>query len=592
MRHLIFSSSLLTLSALVLGSVTPTHARAIISASEGEKEIFNSDWTIAQQSAPDPNRERFTQPNSEPLPPKPQEPEQILPTPEEKPQTPPPEENESGVTIPVSKIEVLGSTVFGAQELDPIIKPLEGRSVTFKELEGVAQAITKMYVERGYITSRAVLSPQEITNGVVKIRVIEGSLAEIQVEGTDRLSRGFIRDRIELGTDTPLRADRIEEQLQLLQANPIIEKIEANLQPGKEEGQSQLVVDVEEANAFQLGFNVDNYTNVSTGGERAGVSLGYLNLAGIGDSIFLSYNRSFTGGSNVVDFSYNIPLTANDGTLQLRTIIERQEITQEPFDAFEIESESERYEISYRQPIIRSLQDEFALSFGFSYQDSRNSASEALLAQAPVFGRDDRINVIKFGQDYTHRDPQGVLSLRSQFNLGVDWFGATDRPSPEADSNFFSWLFQAQRLQRLSDNNLLIAQFDLQLTPDNLLSDEQFVIGGAQSVRGYRQNVRSADNGLRFSLEDRITLAKTSAGEPILVLAPFFDMGYVWNDEDNTNSLDQQFIAGLGLGVLVQPVKGLNIRLDYAPPLIDLEDRGDNVQDDGFYFSVTYQTAF
>jgi hemolysin activation/secretion protein len=76
-------------------------------------------------------------------------------------------------------------------------------------------------------------------------------------------------------------------------------------------------------------------------------------------------------------------------------------------------------------------------------------------------------------------------------------FGATDNPGSIPDGNFFSWLSQVQRLHFLNRDNLLINQLDFQLTPDALLPSEQFVIGGGQSVRGYRQNVLGGDSGFR-----------------------------------------------------------------------------------------------
>ncbi|MEL6224552.1 MAG: ShlB/FhaC/HecB family hemolysin secretion/activation protein, partial [Cyanobacteria bacterium J06627_8] len=149
-------------------------------------------------------------------------------------------------------------------------------------------------------------------------------------------------------------------------------------------------------------------------------------------------------------------------------------------------------------------------------------------------------------------------------------------------------LGQAQRVQRIGNNHLLIAQLDMQFTPDALLSSEQFVIGGGQSLRGYRQNVRAGDNGLRFSLEDRITLARNASGASTFQVAPFFDMGVVWNDSDNVDLPDQTFLAGIGTGFLWEIFPNLNLRLDFTIPLIDLDDRGDNIQDDGIYFRVDY----
>ena len=134
-----------------------------------------------------------------------------------------------------------------------------------------------------------------------------------------------------------------------------------------------------------------------------------------------------------------------------------------------------------------------------------------------------------------------------------------------------------------------MAVIEGQLTPNSLLPSEQFVIGGGQSVRGFRQNARSGDNGLRFSVEDRIAIARDGRGSPIVQIAPFLDLGTVWNTADNPNNParpDQEFLIGVGVGVLWQVTPLFNIRLDYAPPLIDLDDRGNNLQDEGFYFST------
>ncbi|MGB7378833.1 MAG: ShlB/FhaC/HecB family hemolysin secretion/activation protein [Rivularia sp. (in: cyanobacteria)] len=178
----------------------------------------------------------------------------------------------------------------------------------------------------------------------------------------------------------------------------------------------------------------------------------------------------------------------------------------------------------------------------------------------------------------------------SQFSIGTGLLDATTNDNPLPDSRFVSWLGQIQRVQRLSKNQLLIVQGDLQLTPDSLLPSEQFIIGGGQSLRGYRQNARSGDNGFRLLVEDRITLDSSEAGLTKLAIAPFFDMGAVWNHPDNPNDLaNQTFLASLGLGVLWSPIPNLNLRLDYAYPFVDLDDRGENLQDNGLYFNLNYQ---
>ncbi|MGF1673364.1 MAG: ShlB/FhaC/HecB family hemolysin secretion/activation protein [Rivularia sp. (in: cyanobacteria)] len=548
--------------------------------------LLLSSPAIAQtpQDKPNPNLDRFPQPIPNPQP---------LPT--EEPTISPPQmetipEQDSNITIPVSKIEVTGNTLFNS-DIENIVKLNENRNLTLTELRTVADAITKLYLQKGYITSRAVLADQEIQNGVVKIIVVEGSLEKIQVEGNRRLNSSYIRSRIKLGGKTPLNQIDIENQLRLLRVDPLLSNIEATLQPGNNLGESILVVKIEEAPQFNPFFGVDNYSSPSVGSERFGGGFNYRNVSGIGDEFTASYYRSTTGGSNVFDVNYQVPINPKNGTIRLRYAPSDSKITAPEFADFDITSDSQLYEISYRQPLTRTPSEEFALSLAFTLQNGQTflGGTPTPFGEGPDSQGNSRTRIVKFGQDYIKRDLQGAWGLRSQFNLGVDIFDATVNSDSQPDGRFFSWLGQIQRVQRLNKNNLLIAQAELQLTPDSLLSNQQFYLGGGQSLRGYRQNARSGDNGFRVSLEDRITIVNGTDKTSSLQLAPFIEMGAVWNHPDNPNQLNNQtFLSAAGLGLIVQPTGNTFIRLDYAVPFIKLDDKGTNAQDEGFFFSFGY----
>jgi hemolysin activation/secretion protein len=534
---------------------------------------------------PDPNRDRFLQPAPQPSPEPPQAPPTVQPDrPSPVPQPLPSE------LIQVQKIQVVGSTILSPDEINALVKPLEGRSATLEQLKQVADKITEIYLNRGYITSRAVLPPQTISAGVVQIQAIEGKLTRIEVEGTKRLHPSYIRSRIRLGAGVPLSTASLEDQLRLLRVDPLFDNVQASLRAGDNEGESILIVTVSEANPFQSSFSFDNYSPPSVGSERLGVNLRHRNLTGNGDELSAAYYRSI-GDSDVFDFSYRIPLNAMNGSLQLRAAPNRNSIVQAPFDAFDISGKSHLFEISYRQPLIRSPIEEFAVSAGFTYQRGRT-----FVAGEPVpfgVGPDENgvstTSTIKLGQDYIRRDSQGAWALRSQFTIGTSLFDATINEGSDPDGQFLSWLGQVQRVQRLSNKHLLILQADLQLSANSLLPSQQFVIGGGQSLRGYRQNVRSGDNGFRVSIEDRITLQRDASGIPKLQLAPFLDVGTVWNLSNNPNKLtNQTFLAGIGLGLIWEPIRRVNVRLDYGFPLVRIKDKGDNLQDSGIYFNIIY----
>jgi hemolysin activation/secretion protein len=476
-----------------------------------------------------------------------------------------------------------------------LIKSIEGQTVSLATLRNLADQITGWYFQQNYITSVAILDESTIADGVVTIQVIEGTIEEIRIDPpTRRVNPEYVRSRIALGIGKPFSQTKLEEQFRLLQLDPLFTKVEGTLRPGTKQGQSIVIVKVTEAKPLDVTLNTDNYSPPSIGSERLGVNAVYRSPIGLGDQLGASYYFSTRkGGSNYYDFNYQLPLNPMNGTLQLRTAINNVKVVQPPFDIFDIRGESELYEISYRQPLLRSLREEFALSLAFSVQNGQTFtfAGPTPFGIGPDADGNSQTRTIRFTQDYIRRDARGVWGLRSQFNLGIDVFDATINPDPQPDGQFFSWLLQIQRQQRLTPDNFFIAQLDLQLTPDALLPSQQFVIGGGQSIRGYRQNVRAGDNGLRFSVEDRIVLQRDpDTKEDLLQIAPFFDLGLVWNVDSNPNIIQRQkFVAGLGLGILWKPIPNLGVRLDYAVPLVDLEDRGRNAQDDGFYFSVGYR---
>ena len=546
------------------------------------RAIATNTTTIHAQ-LPNPNEDRFLQPVPEPLPP---EPAPVLPPPEP---TPPPEQLQP-IEIPLRQIEVVGNTVLKPEQLDQILQPLQGRTVTVTELIAATNAITQLYQQQGYLTSRAVLLPQQIKNGTVQILAIEGNIEDIQIEGNNRIDSSYIRQRIQL-EQSPLQVSELEDRLRLLRIDPLFDNLEASLQAGSDLGQSILIVKVTEANAFFGSTSFDNYSPPSVGSQRLGIDLGIRDVSGFGDYFTVSYDRSTTGGLDLWDLNYSLPVNAQNGTLGLRTLIGYTEVTEDEFEQFDIEGESELYEISFRQPLIRTPRQEFAISLGFSFRDGQTFIFDNVPQDFGLSSDESgvgRTSVFRFGQDYLKRDLQGAWSMRSQFSLGTGLFDATTNADPIPDSRFISWQGQVQRFQRLSDRQLLIITADLQLTPDSLLSSEQFIIGGGQSVRGYTQNVRSGDNGFRFSIEDRIAVVRDSQKIPILQLAPFFDAGNVWNS-DNPNQLsDRNFLSSIGLGLLWQPLPKLDLRLDYALSLVDLDENSDSLQDDGFNFSLGY----
>ncbi len=484
--------------------------------------------------------------------------------------------------VTVKRIEVIGSTVLSPAAIAAIVQPFEGKTLTFEQLQGIADRLTQQYLQRGYLTSRALLKAQTITNGLVQIQILEGSLAQVEVIGTKRLSTQYIRQQIQPGIQTPLSQPRLEDQLRLLKLDPLLNNVEASIRQAPEPGQSVLTVRVAEAPAVFGAASLDNDSVPTVGRIRAGVTLGYRNLTGRGDVLYGSYYRSLSGGSDVGDFGYQVPLNPMQGSLQLRIAPSRYKVTDGDFKALDIHGSSAYYDLNFRQPLTRSPRSEFALSLGFGYRTGKTLIADTLIDESVT-------SVVRLGQDWLKRDAKGVWAANSQFNLGTDWLGATRdglRPTDgqrTPDGQFFSWTGQASRTQRLNPDNLLRLQANWQLTPDPLLPTQQFVLGGRQSLRGFRQNFRSGDNGVSLSIEHQVTLKRNITGLSTVQLAPFVEVGALWNASNNPTPIaSPSFLAGLGLGLRWQPTEKWDLRLDYGLPLVQ-------PRKPALYFSLKYR---
>lgn len=540
----------------------------------------------------------------------------------QSPPTAPAPENTapSGLPLPVQRIEIVGFTVLRneitavvqtfdfVEAIEPFCRSLpvntgggdqrsnqicglsvtaKPQRVTFDGLVELRSAITQLYINKGYITSGAFLpNNQDLSDGDVQIQVVEGTLERIDVDGLRRLNAGYIRDRIALGASQPLNRDRLETALQLLQLDPLLERVNAELTAGTRSGQNILRVAVREAPPLQVSLSADNSQSPSIGSEQVNAAAAYTNLLGIGDRLAASYG--VTAGLNAYDVSYAVPLNARDGTLTLRYLRDDSSIIEDQLRDLDIHirSESETFSLGFRQPIVRSPETEVALGLTVDWRRSQTFLNDQpfSFSLGPRNG-ESNVTVLRFYQEWVDRNATSVLAARSQFSVGIDAFDATiNKTGP--DGRFLAWQGQFQWVQQLTPSRiLLITQIGAQLTPDSLLPLERFSIGGISTVRGYAQNQLVADNGIFGSIEARIPLTSNPA---LLQLTPFFDVGSVWNTGDTLDP-DPNTIAGLGLGVRWQPTPNLAVRLDYGIPLIDVNNRGDSLQENGVYFSIRYQ---
>jgi hemolysin activation/secretion protein len=529
-----------------------------------------------------PPLERLPQPIPSPLPvqPVPLKPPTVTPANPPLPAT---------ERIKVLRYQVVGSTVFSAEELARITQPFIGE-VTFDRLQAAKNAIEKMYLDRQYLTSGAYIPTGQtlsIDGAVVRIQIVEGKLEDIKVTGTQRLKPDYIRSRLALATRRPLNNDRLIEGLRLLQQDPLIGSIAAELSSGIQPGTNLLEIKVTENKTFNSEIATNNHRPPSIGSWQRRAQLSEANVTGWGDTLILAYSN--TDGSNGIDTSYTVPLSPSQTTLSVNLGGTNSRIIEEPYRSLDITTNSRYAEVSVRQPLLRRAQQDSTQEFALSLTGSRLESSSALgntpYPLSPGADNNGRIGVsaLRFGQEYVYRDSKSVLALRSQVNVGINALNATINPNAP-DSRFVSWQGQGRWLKQLAPHTDLIVQGRVQLADRSLVALEQFAVGGQTTVRGYRQDALLADNGAFASVELQLPIGKSQAS--VFQVAPFIDAGTVWNNTNRAN-FGGNTLLSTGVGLQWRS-DNLSARIDWGIPLVNAAAQRNSWQDNGLYFSVRY----
>jgi hemolysin activation/secretion protein len=409
------------------------------------------------------------------------------------------DELSAAATINVREIHLEDNALIPRGVLDLLLPAYSNRQVSAQELQELAQKLTAYLVERGYVSSGVIVPDQKVSDGIVTLRVVPGRVTETAIAGNKRLRDSYINRRLGDVYSSPLNVNDIASRLQLLELDPRIGRINAAVKPGAARGTAVLSLDVEERQAFGFSVGMDNHISPNVGSEQLRAEIHHLNLTGFGDTLQLTYSdaEGYSGGTA----AYSIPLTRWNTVATVFYEHSDSRIVTQPFASLDIEGNTTRYGAELRQPIFRSPQSELTLGLGFDAQ----KVESFLLGEPFSFSAGDsegvsRTTAVSFTQEYVRSQPAHVFALRSSFTFGVDALNASI--GGVGDGLFRYWLGQAQWVQKLGVwDSLLRVNGQLRLSDDALPAYRKYALGGAESVRGYRENLIVRDNGALLTRE-------------------------------------------------------------------------------------------
>ena len=445
----------------------------------------------------------------------------------------------------MTQFDIEGNTSISTDDLQDVLTEQLGRQLSLSDLKAAASRLTALYRERGFLVARAYLPVQDVQGGKIKILILEGNIAQLQLRNTSSLSderaQAFLNQAV---AGSAIRSDQIDRALLLLNDVPGVGAVRATLQPGASVGTSDLVVDVEAGSRVAGSVGLDNYGSRYTGEKRLSGTLYVNNLVGIGDQTVVSgllSDRKLGYGR----VGYSVPLGGSG--LRVGTFVSstKYELARE-FAVLDAHGTAKNLSIYATYPVVRTQRANLTSSVSL---ESRR-LSDRIDAIGTV--NDKKARVVGLGLSGSYRDDLGGGGL-SNFDVATN-FGklsiespvalAIDEISAKTNGTYRKVSVTGNRLQRLSDNDSLWLALSAQWASKNLDSSEKFVLGGASGVRAYPQGEGIGDQGYLASIEYRHNFSE------VLQAALFYDTGSVSINREAFDSAasNKRTLSGMGLG--------------------------------------------
>lgn len=489
----------------------------------------------------------------------------------------------------LGRVVVEGATVFTPEDMAFAYRDQKDKEISLLNAHDIAGRITTLYHEKGYLLSQAILPPQDTANGTLKIRVIEGYISNVVIQGDVRENR--YRKIVEAyGADIkskrPINESDLEHYLLLMNdlagvtAGGMIRP--SPTQPGA----SELVVTFSHK-AFEGSYTLDNRGTKYMGPLEHTASFAANSLFGMYDRTLIRVMTTTPmSESRFFELQHTEPV-GDDGA---KLTLDASHSHTEPGDALKatgIVGDSDFLQAKLEQPFIRSRQENLTGRILF---DIRNSNTDVFKTTELD---NDKLRMAHGGGDYDFTDKWlGIDVIDTQVSHGLNIFGATgsgiDRSNPHGDSDFTKFNLDLSRTQPLPHDFSVLAAVSGQFAFAPLLTAEQFALGGANYGRAYDSSELSGDQGLAGKVELRYT---RTPGERYLNSYQFYgyhDIGRVWIRGGGLGADDKKSLSFAGPGVRVSFTENLSASLEAGVPLTKpASNQGDHGNDPRVFFSVT-----
>ncbi|MBY4610973.1 ShlB/FhaC/HecB family hemolysin secretion/activation protein [Rhizobium sp. 9T] len=449
----------------------------------------------------------------------------------------------NGACFDITRVEIDGANLLSAAEIGKVTAPYGNRCVGLAEINAVLRDVTHLYIDHGYVTSRAYVPQQDIRKTrILRLLLVEGTLSDIYLNGKKAAGNGSLASAFPGLIGRVVNIRDIEQGLDQMNRLQINDAKSAML-PGPKDGTSILNIENRPGRPWHVSLGNNNMGQESTGLSRSSASLGYDDLLGINDQWNFSYEHSGpdypwendgNGYGNSYSGSVSVPygystVSLNGSWYQYESAVEGN------FSTLETSGNSGQAGIGIDRVVFRDKDSITTVRSGLTYKQTNNFLLGNLIE---VGSR--RYTVGEIGISHSRRMFGGIWVFDASYDRGLGLFDAVKAGEPgagDADprfSKFNATITVTQPFQAAGRQFELTSLITGQYSPDNLLGAQQISLGGYSNVRGTRESVLFGNNGM-FSHNEIVWRTGSNQGGGAAAkafgeLRPYlgFDYGHVY----------------------------------------------------------------
>lgn len=449
-----------------------------------------------------------------------------------------------GPCFTINTVRLDGADHLPASAQRRLTQPSLHQCLNLAQIQTLVQQVSDWYISRGYITSRAFLTEQDLSHGELRLQVLEGRLENILLEQRD--------DRLLAVAFPGLKGNLINlrdieqgmEQINRLRSEPV----QIEILPGSRPGYSVVNLSAKPEFPLTLGLGFDNSGQKSTGTGQLNGSLTGNNLLGLADQWFVAGARSsdFANDHNARSVQAGVSLPYSYWTLDYNYAYSDYLATLENrgFD-WRSRGDSQTHRLGLSRVLYRDGQMKTGLSLGLTHRINRNDLNNTRLASSSR-----KLTSLTLGVSHGQKLLGGFATFNPAYSRGVPWLGAESdsgkiKEAPKAEFHKVS-LSGSYYLPLTQDWTYLTSLYG-QWTPGRLYGSERLTMGGESSVRGFKEQYLSGDKGAYWRNEVNRTLITVPGLGSITALAAM-DGGWLHSNRQDANASGTLWGGAVGLG--------------------------------------------